>query len=104
MNILDEMKENLIQGKEDEVVSLTKKALDEGINPGEILYKGLIPGMEVIGKKFQANEIYVPEMLIDEGSSFLVTDENMGLVKAAFPNEVNRFLYEKVGYVFFFTL
>ncbi len=30
----------------------------------KILNEGLIAGMDVVGKKFQANEFYVPEMLI----------------------------------------
>ncbi|QHO39506.1 Flap endonuclease GEN-like [Arachis hypogaea] len=37
----------------------------------------------------------VPEVLMDEGSSFLLTDENMDLVVAAFPKEVKRFWHEQ---------
>jgi 5-methyltetrahydrofolate--homocysteine methyltransferase len=43
---------------------LTKKALMEGIKPGEILEKALIPAMAIIGNKFSCNEIYVPQMLM----------------------------------------
>jgi 5-methyltetrahydrofolate--homocysteine methyltransferase len=43
---------------------LTKKALLEGIKPGEILEKALIPAMAIIGNKFSCNEIYVPQMLM----------------------------------------
>ncbi|OVA16161.1 XPG/Rad2 endonuclease [Macleaya cordata] len=37
----------------------------------------------------------VPEIRVDDGCWFLLTDENMELVQAAFPEEVNRFLQEK---------
>ncbi|XP_058104747.1 flap endonuclease GEN-like 1 [Magnolia sinica] len=37
----------------------------------------------------------VPEILVDDGCWFLLTDENMELVQAAFPKEVDRFLLEK---------
>ena len=43
---------------------LTKKALDEGIRPGDILENALIPAMSVVGNKFSRNEIYVPQMLM----------------------------------------
>ena len=54
----------LIRGKREEVVELVKKALDEGVAPGSILMDGLVAGMNVVGRKFKANEFYVPEVLI----------------------------------------
>jgi methanogenic corrinoid protein MtbC1 len=43
---------------------LTKRALDEGIKPDEILENALIPAMENVGDKFTRKEIYVPQMLM----------------------------------------
>ena len=43
---------------------LTKKALESGIKPNEILENTLIPAMEIVGNKFSRNEIYVPQMLM----------------------------------------
>jgi len=43
---------------------LTKKALEMGISPNEILNKALIPGMDRVGKKFSENKVFVPQMLI----------------------------------------
>ena len=43
---------------------LTRKALDSGIKPEEILEQGLIPAMGVVGNKFSRNEIFVPQMLM----------------------------------------
>ncbi len=43
---------------------LTKAAIEKGIKPDEILEKGLIPAMELVGNKFSRNEIFVPEMLM----------------------------------------
>ncbi len=54
----------LIKGDRDTVVHLTEEALNEGMDPQEILNNGLIAGMEVIGRRFKANEVYVPEVLI----------------------------------------
>ncbi|MCD6378449.1 MAG: corrinoid protein [Planctomycetes bacterium] len=54
----------LIKGDRNTVVELTKKALEEGVKPEEILQKGLLSGMAVIGERFKKNEVYVPEVLI----------------------------------------
>jgi len=43
---------------------LAKKALEEGIDPGEILSKGLMVGMEKIGVKFRENKVFVPQVLM----------------------------------------
>jgi len=56
--------EALISGNRDKVSELTQQALDEGVSAQEILNNGLVAGMGVIGKRFKANEIYVPEVLI----------------------------------------
>lgn len=64
MSVLEEMQENVVAGNESKVVELTQKALDEGLAPEKILNDGFVPGMEIVGRKFQENEIYVPEMLM----------------------------------------
>ena len=43
---------------------LSKQALDNGINPDDILQKALVPAMERVGKKFSENKIFVPQMLM----------------------------------------
>ena len=43
---------------------LTLQALNEGISPADVLQKGLIIGMERIGVKFKANQVFVPQVLM----------------------------------------
>ena len=61
---LEALAEALIRGDRDTVTSLTTQALEEGVAPKEVLEDGLIAGMAVVGKRFKANEVYVPEVLI----------------------------------------
>ncbi len=61
---LQALADALIRGDRDTVVELTEQALTEGVPPGDVLEKGLIAGMDVVGARFKANEIYVPEVLI----------------------------------------
>ena len=61
--LLGKMAESLIAGKVDEVTDLTKEALDANVSSKDILEKGLLAGMEVVGKRFKANEMFIPEVL-----------------------------------------
>ena len=61
--LLTKMAESLIAGKVDEVTDLTNQALDANLSPKDILEKGLLAGMEVVGKRFKANDMFIPEVL-----------------------------------------
>jgi 5-methyltetrahydrofolate--homocysteine methyltransferase len=54
----------LERGDRDAVVRMVREAIHEKTGPEKILNEGLIVGMENIGRKFKANEVYVPEVLI----------------------------------------
>ncbi len=62
--LLEQIKELLMKGKANDVKALVQKALDEKIPAGDILNKGLLGGMSIIGERFKKNEVYVPEVLI----------------------------------------
>lgn len=59
-----DISEALIVGNAPKVKALVEAALAEGTAPADVITKGLIPGMAVIGERFKINEIYVPEVLI----------------------------------------
>lgn len=61
---LHEISVQLQAGKAKIVKGLVQQAIDEGVPVQEILEKGLLDGMNVIGEKFKNNEIFVPEVLI----------------------------------------
>ena len=62
--IFVQIQESLMKGRAPEVKELVSKALAEGASPEQVLNKGLVAGMSVIGERFKRNEVYVPEVLI----------------------------------------
>lgn len=64
MSILTEISTFLQQGRANNVKELVSKAMEEGLSAQQILDEALLAGMNVIGKKFKNNEVYVPEVLI----------------------------------------
>ena len=63
-DLLKEMAEALYNGEVERVTELTHRALKEGIPPEEILNRGLIAGMEKVGKDFRDGILFVPEVLV----------------------------------------
>ena len=62
--MLSQISEQIQKGKAKVVKQLVQEAIDEGIPAQEILEKGLIAGMNVVGEKFRNNEVFVPEVLV----------------------------------------
>jgi len=60
----EEFKEKLFAGDAAGVENLVKSALSGKVPIRDILDKGLIAGMDIVGKKFKANDIFVPEVLL----------------------------------------
>jgi corrinoid protein of di/trimethylamine methyltransferase len=59
----DTLKDAMTALKMDAVVSSTEKSLEVGIEPLEIIEKGLLPGLNTIGEMFEDEEIFLPELM-----------------------------------------
>ena len=64
MSTLEELKEMVIKGKKKKAVPLVEKCLEEGVAPQKVLDEGLIAALDIVGEKFSAGELFVPEMLV----------------------------------------
>jgi 5-methyltetrahydrofolate--homocysteine methyltransferase len=73
----------LILGDRDTVGRMTREGLDLGLDPKEIIFKGLIPGMDVVGEKFRRNEYYVPQVLLSARAMYAGLDLLKPLLTAA---------------------
>ena len=64
MSKIQEVAAAVESGKVKLIEGLVQEALDAKEDPNAILNDGMIAAMGVVGAKFQANEIFVPEMLV----------------------------------------
>jgi 5-methyltetrahydrofolate--homocysteine methyltransferase len=64
MTKYQDLADSIIKGDNIKSREIAKELVDEGASAVEILNDGLVPGMDVVGKKFKANEMYIPEVLI----------------------------------------
>ena len=76
----------LILGDRETVGRMTREGLDLGLDPKQIIFKGLIPGMDVVGEKFRRNEYYVPQVLLSARAMYAGLDLLKPLITAAATN------------------
>ena len=73
MDLYEEISASVQKGDSDQVKSLVEKALAQDLPVEKVLNKGLIAGMNVIGERFKAMDIFIPEVLVSARTM------NMGL-------------------------
>jgi len=60
----NELSQYVIEGNAKASEEWTKKALAGGVSPLDVINKGLMPGMAVVGQRFKAGEYYLPEVIV----------------------------------------
>ncbi len=61
---LIKIKDSVIEGEVDEVRDMVKKAVDEGQEVKRILNEALLPGISIVGEKYEKGDFFLPEMVI----------------------------------------
>ncbi len=64
MATFQDLAKSVIEGNVERVKELTQALLDGGADPVEIINQGLVAGMDVVGVRFKAGEMFVPEVLM----------------------------------------
>jgi 5-methyltetrahydrofolate--homocysteine methyltransferase len=62
--ILELMKEDLYDGYAEEIVEEVEELLSRGLQPYDILTRGLVAGMDIVGVDFRDGILFVPEVLM----------------------------------------
>jgi 5-methyltetrahydrofolate--homocysteine methyltransferase len=74
---LEIIRNAVIDGKHREIEDLVRAAIENGVKPEAIINDAMIGGMDVVGKRFSQNQIFVPEMLV----SAFTMQKGLGLIK-----------------------
>jgi 5-methyltetrahydrofolate--homocysteine methyltransferase len=61
---LKQLYDAVVNGDAKTSQNITQQALAEGIDPLELVNKYMVPAMDEVGRRFEANEYFVPELLI----------------------------------------
>ncbi|NIS62606.1 MAG: cobalamin-binding protein [Proteobacteria bacterium] len=63
IDILELLKNHIVALDNEAVAVSVTKALEEGMNPLDIIEHGLLPGLNIIGEKFENDEVFLPELM-----------------------------------------
>jgi len=61
---LQKLYDAVLNGDQKTAVAVTQEALAEGIAPLELITKYMIPAMDEVGRRFECEEYFVPELLL----------------------------------------
>lgn len=59
-----ELYDAILAGNAKKAGEVTKAAMEAKADPGELVQKYMIPAMDEVGRRFECNEYFVPELLI----------------------------------------
>jgi len=62
--LLAQITTSIVEGEPDETVNLTRRALAADLEPLTIINQGLVPGMDIVGARFQSGEYFLPHLII----------------------------------------
>jgi corrinoid protein of di/trimethylamine methyltransferase len=63
-DLLAKITSSVVEGEPEETVQLTRQAMEAGLEPLTIINDGLVPGMNIVGDKFQCGEYFLPHLII----------------------------------------
>jgi len=61
---LEKLHDAILNGDAKAAVAVTKEALDAGVDPLELVTRFMVPAMDEVGRRFECEEYFVPELLI----------------------------------------
>lgn len=62
--LLDKFKQAVINFETDELIKLCHKYLELGLDPNQAVFEGLLPGMLEVGRLYEDQVYFIPEMLM----------------------------------------
>jgi len=62
--ILEKLKEAVVNFDESLVQEMANKAIEEGLDPLKAVEEGMVKGLDIIGEKYEKEEIFLPELMM----------------------------------------
>lgn len=61
---LDKLYTAILDGDQKTAVAITQEALAEGVEPMDLIMNKMVPAMDEVGRRFECEEYFVPELLL----------------------------------------
>ena len=64
MSEIDQLKQAIVEGDEDQAVAAANAALDSGVDPASLIKQAINEPMDKVGQSFQDGDIFLPELIM----------------------------------------
>ena len=64
MTRIEELYDAVLTGNKDVAVEVTRRALEDSVDPKSLIDDAMIPAMDEVGRRFEEDEYFVPELLL----------------------------------------
>jgi len=61
---LNQLREAILRGDSKAALAVTREAIAENVDPLDLVTKHMVPAMDEVGRRFECQEYFVPELLI----------------------------------------
>lgn len=81
MSQLKDINKAILEGNSAEAVKAVRQVLDSGTSPMDVIEKGVVAALDIVGKQYGAGEIFFPEMMLSAiaaRESIAIAIERMG--------------------------
>lgn len=58
------VRDDVISGDDESLLARIRELLDRGVSAQDVLHKGMIPAMEIVGTRFKNGDLFIPEVLL----------------------------------------
>jgi 5-methyltetrahydrofolate--homocysteine methyltransferase len=89
---LEKIATAILEGDTEQTAKLVNKAIGEGMTPSEVMDNGLLVGMNEVGVRFKAGDMFVPEVLMSAEAMQAGTTILRPLLVAAGARQVGKVL------------
>jgi 5-methyltetrahydrofolate--homocysteine methyltransferase len=62
--LLDELFDSIVEGRHRDTPLIVEQGIEAGIAPSDLLAEGMTSAMAEVGRRFETNECFVPEMML----------------------------------------
>ena len=95
--LLDRLYEAVLSGDAEQAVATTNEGLGGDVEPTALLFDAMIPALEEVGRRFEAGEVFLPEMLIAANAMQKAMTILRPLIVAAGVETIGRFVMGTVA-------
>jgi trimethylamine corrinoid protein len=72
--IFEAARESIVKADKEQMKAIIQKAMDQGVDPLDVLNKGFIPGIDDVGDQFGRGVLFLPELIMSAEVMTLATE------------------------------